>query len=57
MPFFRALGPDGLAKLEAGMVGWKTRKILSMREVKNKASLVRDHDRESARQAIAPNVL
>jgi len=57
MPFFKALGPDGLAKLEAAMVGWKTRKILSMREVKNKASLVRDHDRESARQAIAPNVL
>ena len=57
MPFVKALGPRGLAKLEAAMVGWKTRKILSMREVKNKARLVTDHDRQSAREAIAPNVL
>jgi len=39
------------------MIGWKTRKILAMKEVTSKANLVKDHDTENAKQAIPPDEL
>jgi len=50
-PFRRALGKRKMRKLEAAMVAWKTRRILNMKEVKNKAMLVKDHDKDNVKQS------
>ena len=40
-----------MRKLEAAMVAWKTRRILGMKEVKSKAMLVKDHDKDNVKQS------
>ena len=39
------------------MLGWKARRILALREVRNKALLVTDHDKDNVRQAFDPRTL
>ena len=50
-PFRRVLGRRKIRKLEAAMMAWKTRRILNMKEVKNKAMLVKDHDKDNVKQS------
>ena len=48
-PFRRALGKSRMKKLHAVMSGWKTRQILKMKDVRNKAILVKDHDKDNVK--------
>ena len=45
LQFVLALGgPEGVNKLEAVMVGWRTRRILRLKEAKTKIRTIKDHD-------------
>ena len=43
-PMEQAFGPKQRALLAAAALGWKTRKIMKLKEVEKRASMVRDHD-------------
>ena len=42
-----------MKKLHAVMEGWKTRQILKMKDVQNKAILVKDHDKDNVKQSVS----
>lgn len=46
LPMRRSFGPRGVAKLEAVAQGYVTRRIMQLKDVKMRISLIKDHDIE-----------
>lgn len=57
IPFRRALKGQRLNMLEATFIGWRTRQILNLKESKDRARLVTDHDKQEVKDLFKPDEL